>query len=154
MLYHLLYPFHTQWFALNVFKYITFRTIYATLTALIISLVLGPWVIRKLSSLKMGEVIRSDGPQSHLQKEGTPTMGGILILGAVLISTLLWANLTNQFIWIAIVVTLGFGGIGFIDDIKKLKTKNSSGLTMLTKLSLQAAIAFALHSSCCRRIYE
>jgi len=144
MLYHLLYPFHTEWFALNVFKYITFRTIYATLTALIISLVLGPWVIRKLSSLKMGEVIRNDGPQSHLQKEGTPTMGGLLILGAVLISTLLWANLTNRFIWIAIIVTLGFGVIGFIDDLAKLKMKNGSGLTMLAKLSLQVVIALAL----------
>jgi len=141
MLYHLLYPLHTEWSVLNVFKYITFRTIYATITALLITLLLGPWVIKKLSALKMGEVIRSNGPKSHFQKEGTPTMGGVLIIGAVIISTLLWAKLTNPFIWVAIIVTIGFGLVGFIDDVKKLKSKNGSGLTMLTKLSIQIVIA-------------
>ena len=144
MLYHLLYPFHTDWFVLNVFKYITFRTIYAAITALIITLVLGPWVIRKLSLLKMGEVIRNDGPQSHLKKEGTPTMGGILVLGAVVISTLLWANLTNQYIWMALLVTFSFGLIGLIDDLEKLKARNGSGLSMFSKLFWQLLVALAV----------
>lgn len=139
MLYYFLYPFHTEWFVLHVFKYITFRTIYATITALLITLFLGPWFIQKLSVLKMGEVIRGDGPQSHVQKKGTPTMGGLLILGAVILSTLLWANLTNQFIWICLLVTGGFGVIGFIDDVRKLR--NGSGLTMRAKLSGQVVIA-------------
>ena len=144
MLYHLLYPFHTEWSVLNVFKYITFRTIYATVTALLITLVLSPWAIRKLSVLKMGEVIRNNGPKSHLRKEGTPTMGGILILGAVVISTLLWANLKNQFIWTALLVTLGFGLIGLVDDVKKLQNRNGSGLSIFTKLSCQVAISFTV----------
>ncbi|MCD6353677.1 MAG: phospho-N-acetylmuramoyl-pentapeptide-transferase [Proteobacteria bacterium] len=144
MLYHLLYPFHTDWFVLNVFKYITFRPIYAAITALIITLVLGPWFIRKLSLLKMGEVIRNDGPQSHLKKEGTPTMGGILVLGAVVISTLLWANLTNQYIWMALLVTFSFGLIGLIDDLDKLKHRNGSGLSMFSKLFLQLLVALAV----------
>ncbi|MBN2468313.1 MAG: phospho-N-acetylmuramoyl-pentapeptide-transferase [Deltaproteobacteria bacterium] len=142
MLYHLLYPLHTVWSVFNVFKYITFRTIYATVTALAITLVLGPWVIRKLSRLKMGEVIRSDGPQSHFKKEGTPTMGGLLILGAVVTSTLLWADLMNRFIWMALLVTVGFGLIGFVDDYVKLKAK--SGISMSLKLIGQLAIAFAV----------
>jgi len=94
MLYHLLYPLHETYSYLNVFRYITFRTIYATITALVISFILGPWLIRKLQALKMGQVIRNDGPEAHLAKEGTPTMGGILIIFAVVASTLLWANLT------------------------------------------------------------
>jgi phospho-N-acetylmuramoyl-pentapeptide-transferase len=142
MFYHLLYPFHAEWSVLNVFKYITFRTIYATITALLITLMLGPWVIRRLSVLRMGEVIRNDGPQSHLKKEGTPTMGGVLILGAVIISTLLWANLANELIWIAILVTLGFGFIGFVDDFMKLKSLNASGLSAPVKLAGQLIIAF------------
>lgn len=140
MFYHLLYPFHTEWSVLNVFKYITFRTIYAAITALLITLVLGPWVIRKFSALRMGEVIRNDGPQSHFKKVGTPTMGGVLILGAVVVSTLSWANLTNQFIWVVLLVTIGFGLIGFIDDFKKLRT--AAGLSMPVKLGGQLIIAF------------
>ena len=139
MLYHLLYPFHTECFVFNVFKYITFRTIYATITALLLTMVFGPWFIRKFSKLNMGEVIRNDGPQSHLQKKGTPTMGGILILGAVIISTLLWANLMNQFIWVTIFLMLGFGGIGFVDDLKKLK--KGKGISMRTKLVAQLVVA-------------
>ena len=144
MLYHLLYPFHTEWFIFNVFKYITFRTIYATITALILTMVLGPWFIRKISELNMGEVIRNDGPQSHLQKKGTPTMGGILILGAVLISTLLWANLTNSYIWVAIFITVSFGILGLFDDLRKLK--KGKGLSMRVKLVVQ--IVLALIVSC------
>jgi len=140
MLYHLFYPLHTEWFAFNVFKYITFRTIYATITALLLVMILGPWFIRKVSELKMGEVIRNDGPQSHLQKKGTPTLGGILILGAVILSTLLWANLTNQFIWVVIFVTLSFGGIGLVDDLQKLK--RGRGISMKTKFLAQVLFAF------------
>ena len=113
MLYHLLYFLHSEWSVLNVFKYITFRAICATITALLITLVLGPWVIEKLSVLKFGEVIRSDGPERHREKKGTPTMGGILVLGAVIVSTLFWADLNNEFVWMAILVTLAFGFIGF-----------------------------------------
>ena len=139
MFYHLLYPFYTEWFVFNVFKYITFRTIYATITALLLTMALGPWFIRKVSELKMGEVIRNDGPQSHVQKKGTPTLGGILILGAVICSTLLWGNLTNQFIWVAIFVTVGFGALGLVDDLKKLK--KGKGISMRTKLFGQTVVA-------------
>ena len=101
MLYHLLYPFHTQLSVLNVTRYITFRTAAATLSALAISLALGPWLIRKLREFQIGQVIRAEGPQSHRPKAGTPTMGGLLILTAALVPTLLWADLTNVFVWIA-----------------------------------------------------
>lgn len=150
MLYHLLYPFHTEWTVLNVFKYITFRAIYATITALLLTLVLGPWAIRKLAELKMGQVVRHDGPQSHLQKQGTPTMGGLLILGAVLVSTLLWANLTNEFIWLALVVMVGFGCIGFVDDYRKLRERNSAGLSMRGKLLWQCGLALAVSVYLCK----
>jgi len=144
MLYHLLYPFHTEWFVFNVFKYITFRTIYATITALLLTMVLGPWFIRKVSELNMGEVIRNDGPQSHFQKKGTPTMGGILILGTVIFSTLLWANLTNPFIWIAMFIVVVFGTLGLVDDLRKLK--KGKGISMRAKLVVQ--IVAALIASC------
>ena len=144
MLYYLLYPFHTEWFVFNVFKYITFRTIYATITALLLTMVLGPWFIRKVSELKMGEVIRNDGPQSHLQKKGTPTMGGILILGAVIFSTLLWASLTNPFIWVAIFIAVGFGTLGLVDDLKKLK--KGKGISMRAKLVVQMVVALIASS--------
>ena len=142
MLYHLLYPFHTEWFVFNVFKYITFRTIYATITALLLTMVLGPWFIRKVSELKMGEIIRHDGPQSHLQKKGTPTMGGVLIVGSVLLSTLLWANLTNQFVWMAILVTMSFSLIGFVDDFMKLK--KGKGISARAKFFAQIIVALGV----------
>ena len=94
MIYHLLYPLHTTFSSFNVFRYITFRTIYATITALVICFVIGPWLIRKLQSMQIGQQIREDGPQSHLVKKGTPTMGGVLIIFSVVVSTLLWANLS------------------------------------------------------------
>ena len=141
MLFHLLYPLHQYYSAFNVFRYISFRTIYAVLTALLIAFVLGPWVIRKFSELEVGQYIREDGPTSHKVKEGTPTMGGLLILIAVILSTLLWANLTNAWIWTIIFVVVGFGGIGFIDDYAKLRRKNNLGLSGKTKLALQTAIA-------------
>ena len=110
MLYHLLYPFHTQFSVLNVVQYITFRTAAASLSAFAISLALGPWMIRKLQEFQIGQIIRLEGPTSHRPKAGTPTMGGLLILTAAIVPTLLWARLTNVYIWIAVVTTLAFGG--------------------------------------------
>src|SRR5512145_1918789 len=112
MLYHLLYPFHTDFSVLNVTRYITFRTAAASLSALAISLVLGPWMIHKLREFQIGQVIRTEGPTTHRPKAGTPTMGGLLILTAALVPTLLWANLTNAYIWVAVVTTAAFGAIG------------------------------------------
>ncbi|MCW8854469.1 MAG: phospho-N-acetylmuramoyl-pentapeptide-transferase [Gammaproteobacteria bacterium] len=117
----------------NVFHYLTFRAILGTLTALMISLWVGPGMIRRLSSYKIGQNIRNDGPESHLSKSGTPTMGGSLILVAVAISTLLWSDLDNRQVWIALVVTLLFGGIGFVDDYKKLTGGSSKGLSAKAK---------------------
>jgi len=140
LLYHLLYPLHDIFTFLNVFKYITFRTIYATLTALLISFFLGPWFIRKLSSLNIGQQIREDGPSSHLKKHGTPTMGGLLILFALVISTLLWSNLRNPYIWVVLLSTIGFGVIGLVDDYRKLTRKNSVGLKARYKMGGQILI--------------
>jgi phospho-N-acetylmuramoyl-pentapeptide-transferase len=124
-----------------VFRYITFRTIYAAITALFICFVLGPWLIRKLETLKIGQPIREDGPDSHLSKKGTPTMGGILIIFASVLATLLWANLTNALIWLIVMVTVGFGIIGFMDDYQKLTAGNSKGISARTRLSLEFLIA-------------
>ena len=120
MLYHLLYPLHTEFSVFYVFRFITFRTIYAAITALVISFLLGPWLIEKLSALQMGQSIRKLGPESHFSKAGTPTMGGALILFAIVLSTLLWADLSNRYVWVVILVTLAFGLIGWIDDYRKL----------------------------------
>ncbi len=143
MLYHLLYPLHTTWSAFNVFRYITFRTIYATVTAFLVCFVLGPWVIRKLSALQVGQYIQHNGPESHLPKQGTPTMGGGLIITAVVAAVLLWADLTNGFVWIVLFVVIGFGGIGFMDDYLKQIKKRNLGLTAWAKFSLQFLLAFA-----------
>jgi len=116
MLYHLLYPLHTIISAFNVFRYITFRTIYATVTALLISLFLGPWVIRKLRGYQIGQYIRDDGPATHTKKTGTPTMGGLLILFAIIVATLLWSDLSNFFVWTVLLVTVSYGIIGFARD--------------------------------------
>lgn len=113
----------------NVFAYLTFRAILGILTALIFSFVFGPWLIRRLTSMKVGQVVRDDGPQSHLSKAGTPTMGGALILVAVSAGTLLWADLSNRYIWFALLVTLAFGAVGFVDDYKKIRHGNSKGLS-------------------------
>ncbi|MFZ1984403.1 MAG: phospho-N-acetylmuramoyl-pentapeptide-transferase [Desulfatitalea sp.] len=141
MLYHLLYPLHTTISAFNVFRYITFRTIYAVLTAFLISFLLGPWVIRKLSRMQVGQYIREDGPQTHLKKAGTPTMGGALIIFAVAVSTLLWADLTNFYIWMVLLVLVGFGLIGFVDDYLKQVIKRSKGLSGRGKIILQTVLA-------------
>ena len=120
MLYHLLYSFHAQLSVLNVTRYITFRTAAASLTALAIGLSLGPLMIRKLREFQIGQVIRHEGPATHRPKAGTPTMGGLLILTSAVVPTLLWADLTNIYIWIAVTVTLAFGGVGFADDYLKI----------------------------------
>jgi len=141
MLYHLLYPFRTQVSVLNVTQYITFRTAAASLSALALSLALGPWMIRKLGDFQIGQVIRAEGPQTHQKKAGTPTMGGLLILTAALIPTLLWAKLTNPYVWIAVLTTAGFGGIGFLDDYLKIVRHSHHGLLPRYKLGLQALVA-------------
>lgn len=143
MLYHLLYPLHETFSAFNVFRYITFRSIYAILTALVIALVLGPWVIRMLKEKKIGEKIRNDGPQTHLAKEGTPTMGGILIIISLGVPTLLWADLTNSYIWVAMMAVFLFGAIGLYDDYIKL-AGNGRGVSGKGKLVMQFASAFVL----------
>ncbi|HEU4401028.1 MAG TPA: phospho-N-acetylmuramoyl-pentapeptide-transferase [Candidatus Polarisedimenticolia bacterium] len=144
MLYHLLYPLHETFKVLNVFRYITFRTALATLTALLISLALGPRLIDKLREFQIGQQIRPEGPLSHQTKKGTPTMGGLLILIAVALPSLLWADLTNPFVWMVLVSTLLFGVIGFADDYLKITRKRSLGLTTRQKFVAQWAVALFL----------
>jgi phospho-N-acetylmuramoyl-pentapeptide-transferase len=134
MLYHLLYPLHTDFSVLYVFRFITFRTIYAAITALVISFILGPWLIRTLSEMQIGQTIRRVGPESHFKKEGTPTMGGTLILLAIVLPTLLWADLTNLYVWVTLFVAVGFGVVGFVDDYRKVKLKSSDGLSARAKM--------------------
>ncbi|MFL6208414.1 MAG: phospho-N-acetylmuramoyl-pentapeptide-transferase [Pyrinomonadaceae bacterium] len=130
--------------ALNVFQYVTFRTAYATITALLISLVFGGRVIRMLRDLNVGQQIREEGPQAHMAKRGTPTMGGVLIIGSVLISTLLWARLSSIYVWIVLVATALFALIGFLDDYAKVAKRQSLGLTGKQKLVAQFAIALGI----------
>jgi len=141
LLYHLLYPLHTEYSVLYVFRYITFRTIYATITALLIAFILGPWMIATLQKMQIGQVIRKVGPESHFIKEGTPTMGGALILLAIILPTLLWADLTNLYIWVTLLVTAGYGAIGFIDDYLKVVRKNSAGISARQKMFWQILVA-------------
>jgi len=141
MLYHLLYPLHTTFSVFNVFRYITFRTIYATLTAFLICFLLGPWMIRKLAQMQVGQYIRDDGPKTHLDKAGTPTMGGTLIILSIVVSILLWSDLTNFYVWITLFVVVGYGLVGFIDDYLMQVKKQSKGLSVRTKLVWQAIIA-------------
>ena len=124
----------------RVFQYITFRAVMGAMTALLIGLVAGPFVIRKLTSLKIGQPIREYGIQEHLSKSGTPTMGGVLILLGIFVSTLLWADLTNRFIWIVLIVTLGFGAIGWVDDWRKVVDKNPEGMRSREKYFWQSVI--------------
>ena len=143
MLYHLLYPLHELISFFNVFRYITIRTVYAILTALLISFVIGPWIIEKLRGFQIKQVVREDVPSRHLSKNGTPTMGGSLILMALLIPTLLWADLTNRYIWIVLLTTLGFGALGFLDDYKKIRDKNGMGIKARYKFPIQVAMGLA-----------
>ena len=143
MFYHLLVPFAKEHIFFNVFRYITFRAAMATVTALVLSFVLGPWVVRKLRARQAGgETIRADTPERHRAKAGTPTMGGILILVAVLASTLLWANLKNRYVWMIVLITAGLGLIGLLDDIRKLRTKR--GLSTRQKFGAQVLLVAAL----------
>jgi len=127
----------------NVFSYVTLRSVLAAMTALVISFVVGPTMIRKLTQYKIGQSIRDDGPQTHLIKAGTPTMGGALILVSIAVTTLLWADLRNRFVWVVLLVTLGFGAIGWVDDYRKVVYQNPRGLSARTKLLSQSAIALA-----------
>jgi phospho-N-acetylmuramoyl-pentapeptide-transferase len=126
--------------AFNVFSYITLRSVLATMTALMISFVVGPRMIRKLTEYKIGQSVRDDGPQTHLIKAGTPTMGGALILVSIVVTTLLWADLRNRFVWVVLLVTLGFGTVGWMDDYRKVVQRNPKGLSAGKKLLLQSLI--------------
>jgi phospho-N-acetylmuramoyl-pentapeptide-transferase len=148
-LYELLYGHFKdkEWYlvkALNVFQYVTFRTAYASITALLLSLVFGGALIRALRKWDIGQQIREEGPQAHMAKRGTPTMGGVLVVGSVLISTLLWARLSSVYVWITVIATLLFGTIGFLDDYTKLAKQRSLGLTGRQKLLAQLLIAVGL----------
>lgn len=144
MFYHLLYPLQTIFPGFNVFRYLTFRTAYVILTALLISLVLGPWLIRQLRRYQIGETIREDGPKSHHLKAGTPTMGGLLILWALTLPTVLWADLTNRYIWVLLSATFAFGAIGFLDDWLKLAKVRRQGMHIKEKLLLQTVVALGV----------
>ncbi|HTG93100.1 MAG TPA: hypothetical protein VL866_10965, partial [Pyrinomonadaceae bacterium] len=150
MIYYLLYELiyihfkDKDWYlvkALNVFQYVTFRTAYAAITALLISLLFGGKLIEALREWNIGQQIREEGPQGHMVKRGTPTMGGVLIVGSVLISTLLWAKLNSIYVWTAMIATLLFGAIGFVDDYSKMAKQRSLGLTGRQKLLAQALVA-------------
>ena len=149
MLFHLLYPLHQAWPFFNVFKYITFRTIYAAVTALTIMLLLTPWFIRTMQKMQMGQIIRDDGPERHLSKAGTPSMGGVLIINSIMISTLLWADLGNIYIWVSLLIVGGYCATGIQDDLLKIRKKNSKGLPGKYKLFSQtffvAAAAFIIY---------
>ena len=151
MLYHLLYeflsPLGAYWSplkVLNVIQYVTFRTAAATLTALLISLLFGPWLIRRLQEFQIGQHIREEGPKSHQSKAGTPTMGGVLIVASIILPTLLWANLRNPFVWLVVLSTLAYGTIGFADDYLKIRHKRNLGLTGKQKMTLQFLVAILI----------
>ena len=151
MLYHLLYeflsplsPYLELLKAFNVIQYVTFRTAAASLTALLISLLLGPWLIRRLQDFQIGQHIREEGPKSHKAKAGTPTMGGVLIVISIILPTLLWTNLRNPFVWLIVASTLAYGAIGFTDDYLKVRHKRNLGLTGKQKITLQFLVAFLI----------
>ncbi len=143
MLFHFLVPLSESMAVFNVFRYITFRAAGAATTALVLSLVLGPVLIRTLQRLSIGQNIRDEGPKSHQAKAGTPTMGGVLILVALTVPTLLWARLDNPFVWLVIATTLAFGSIGFADDYLKLHRENDKGLTAWFKFTLTCMVALS-----------
>ena len=141
LLYEQLYPFFSP---LRVFRYVTFRTAFAGLTALFLCLVLGPWMIRKLRQFQIGQYIREEGPRSHLKKAGTPTMGGVLIVISVIVPTLLWTNLGNPYVWMALLAMVSFGAIGFWDDYTKVRRRRNQGLTVRRKFLLECVVAFVV----------
>lgn len=140
MLFELFFQLKDEFGALNVFRYVSFRVIAAAMTSLLMTLFLYPWFIRRLQSQQIGQIIRDDGPESHFSKAGTPTMGGVLILFAVVISTILWSDLSNRFVWAILTVTAGFGTIGFIDDYMKIQGKSTAGLSGKIRLLLEFAL--------------
>jgi phospho-N-acetylmuramoyl-pentapeptide-transferase len=144
MLFHLLYPLYNKFSGFFVFKYITFRSAGAALTALIVSFVIGPPLIAWLRRLKVGQHVRDDGPQTHLSKQGTPTMGGLLIIAALVSSAFLWSDLSNKYVWVVLFATLAFGGIGFWDDYLKVVKKRSTGLRAKQKFGLQIAASLLI----------
>ncbi len=144
MLYLWLYPLHTEFAIFNVFRYLSFRIIYAAVTAFLIVFFLAPPMIKKLQTLKLGQKIRTDGPQSHLGKSGTPTMGGLLIIFSVLLSSVLWADITNFYVWLVLLSLVGFGLIGFVDDYIKILRGQSKGLTATQKILGQLGVALGI----------
>lgn len=144
MLYKLLYSFYEFHSPFNVFRYITFRTALAVITALLISLIMAPWLINRLKKFSFTQHIRDDGPKTHLYKAGTPTMGGILIILSIILSVLMWGDLNNKYIWVMLVAIFGFGLIGFIDDYLKTIKKNPKGLRAWYKFSAQILLALAI----------
>ncbi|OHD82311.1 MAG: phospho-N-acetylmuramoyl-pentapeptide-transferase [Spirochaetes bacterium RIFOXYC1_FULL_54_7] len=142
-----IYPLVRYFSPLNVFRYLTFRSAYAAVTALLVAFLAGPYIIEKLRHLKFGQSVRVDGPQSHLVKTGTPTMGGFLILASVASATILWVDWGNRYTWICLGAMIGFGAVGFMDDWMKIKHKNSDGLSAKTKLIGQFIVALAVAMS-------
>lgn len=144
MLRELLYPLVSRFTPLNILKYLTFRSSYAAVTALLIAYLFGPALIRRLRALKFGQAVRLDGPESHLAKTGTPTMGGTLIIIAVLVSVLLWQDIRSAYTWVALFALVGFGAIGMADDLLKIRKRNSDGLSAWMKLALQGLVSLAI----------
>jgi phospho-N-acetylmuramoyl-pentapeptide-transferase len=147
---------------LRVVQYLTSRAVFATITSMLLGLVFGPWVINKLTVMKVGQAVRTDGPQSHIGKSGTPTMGGVLVLMGIGFSTLLWADLTNRFVWIVLLVTLGFGAVGWVDDYRKVVHRDPRGMRSAEKYFWQSVIgvvaalylAFAISENTNARVLE
>ncbi len=144
MLYLLLYNLHNWFSPFNVFRYITFRTSLAVLSAMIFTVLLGPGIINRLKRLSMTQQIRDDGPKTHMGKTGTPTMGGLLIILCILLSVFMWGDLKNIYVWVLIISLVGFGGIGFLDDYLKIARKNHKGLRAYQKFGMQLALAFLI----------
>ena len=144
MIYHFLYPLSSFFIGFNVFRYITFRTIGATLTALVLSLLIGPWLIRKLKAMEVAQPVREDVPLRHRSKEGTPTMGGLLIIVSTIGAAFLWARLDNPYVWLVMVAIIAFAVVGFLDDF--IKVKVGKGISGKVKLLLQTGIALGIVS--------
>ena len=144
MLYNLLYALHDVYSPFNVFRYITFRTAIASVTALLISFLIAPWLIKRLRKFSLVQHVRDDGPQTHLNKLGTPTMGGILVLLSIILSVFMWGDLGNKYIWVLLTATFGFGGIGLVDDYLKVKRQSARGLSGWSKFGAQITLALVL----------
>jgi phospho-N-acetylmuramoyl-pentapeptide-transferase len=144
MLYKILYGMHDLFSPLNVFRYITFRAALAVITAMLLSLIIGPWIINRLKTISVTQQIRDDGPQSHMKKTGTPTMGGIIIILSIFLTMMLWGDIGNIYIWVMIASLIGYGGIGLVDDYLKVVRKNPKGLRAWYKFGAQIALAFLI----------